>query len=137
MNDTSHSILVVEDDPHQATLLKRVCSRGDPQAHVHVTRSAEEAIAYLNRPGPDTGVASPVPDIILLDVLMEGIGGLGFLEWYSQQPTFQHIHVVVFTSSSDDDLARRCMSLGAREFIVKSWDFTEVLPVLLQNLADR
>lgn len=137
MNDTSHSILVVEDDPHQATLLKRVCARGDSQAHVHVTRSAEEAIAYLTRPGPDTGVASRLPDIILLDVLMKGIGGLGFLEWYSQQPTLQHIHVVVFTSSEDEELAGRCMSLGAREFVVKSWDFTQVLPVLFQNLTDR
>jgi CheY-like chemotaxis protein len=73
----------------------------------------------------------------LLDVLMKGIGGLGFLEWYSQQPTLQHIHVVVFTSSEDEELARRCMSLGAREFVVKSWDFTQVLPVLFQNLTDR
>ena len=136
MNDTPYSILVVEDDPDQATLLEAVCLR-DPQAQVHVTRSAEEAISYLNRPQPDTDTASSLPDIILLDVFMEGVGGLGFLEWFSQQPTFQHIHVVVFTSSEDEDLKRRCMSLGAREFVVKSWDFTEVLPVLLQDLADR
>ena len=137
MNETPYSILLVEDDADQATLLKAVCSRGDPQAHVHVTRSAEDAISYLTRPEPDTDMASLLPDIILLDVFMEGIGGLGFLEWYSQQPAFQHIHVVVFTSSEDDDLARRCMSLGAREFVVKSWDFTDVLPVLFQNLAGR
>ena len=28
------------------------------------------------------------------------------------------------------------MSLGAREFVVKSWDFTELLPVLFHNLAN-
>ena len=39
--------------------------------------------------------------------------------------------------SEDGDLARRCMSLGARECVVKSWNFTEVLPILLQTLADR
>ncbi len=137
MNDTPHSILIVENDPHQANLLKVVCSRGDRKAHVHVVRSAEEAISYLESPESDTDMASLLPDIILLDVFMEGIGGLGFLEWYSQQPTFQHIHVVVFTSSEDEDLAQRCMSLGARECMVKSWNFTEVLPVLFQNLADR
>ena len=137
MNDTPYSILVVENDPHQANLLEVVCSRADPKPHVHVVRSAEEAISYLDPPEPDADVASLLPDIILLDVFMEGIGGLGFLEWYSQQPTFQHIHVVVFTSSEDADLARQCLSLGARECVVKSWNFTEVLPVLFKNLVDR
>ncbi len=134
--DTPYSILVVEDDPSHATLLKAVCSSGDPQARVHVTRSAEEAITYLERTGPDTDKASLLPDIIVLDIFMEGIGGLGFLESYARQHRLQHIHVVVFTSSEDKELASRCMSLGAREFVVKSWDFTEVLPVLFQNLAD-
>ena len=137
MNDTPYSILVVEDDPVQAALLEAVCSRGELRAHVHVTRSAEEAITYLERPEPAPDTARLTPDIILLDIFMTGMGGLGFLEWYTGQQRLQHVHVVVFTSSEDKDLERRCMSLGAREFVVKSWDFTELLPVLFQKLVER
>ena len=134
--DTPYSILVVEDDPVQATLLTAVFSHGDARAHVHETRSAEEAITYLDRPEPDTHISSLLPDLILLDIFMEGMGGLGFLEWYSQQHRLRHIPVVVFTSSEDEQLARRCKTLGAREVRVKPWDFTEMLPVV-HGVLDR
>ena len=135
MIGNSYWILLVEDDPSHATLIKAVFSHGDADAHVHVTRSAEEAIAYLQGPWPDEDFGrDQLPDIIVLDIEMEGIGGLGFLEWYARQSRIQHLPVVVFTSSDDADLARRCMTLGAREFKVKPADFSELVPVVHQVL---
>ena len=67
---------------------------------------------------------------------MEGIGGIGFLEWYASQRGMQHVPVVVFNSLEDPDLAHRCMTLGAREFKVKPADFSELVPVVHQ-VVDR
>ena len=43
-------VLVVEDDPTSALLIKAVFSHRDVKAHVQVARSAEEAIAHLTGP---------------------------------------------------------------------------------------
>ncbi len=74
--------------------------------------------------------------MIVLDILMPGIGGLGFLEWFASQPELADLPVVVFTSSEDPDLARQCFALGAREFTIKPSDFTELVTVV-QRVLDR
>ena len=77
---TPYWVLVVEDDPTSALLIKAVFSHRDEKAHVPVARSAEEAIAHLTGPWGDADFGHNVlPDIIVLDILMEGVGGFGFL----------------------------------------------------------
>ena len=135
--DTPLRILVVEDDPSQASLIETVFSRGGERAEVYLTRSAEEAITHLGGPAPDADLErSPLPDVIVLDIRMEGAGGLGFLEWYAGQDRLRHIPTIVFTAVEDSDLERRCMMLGAREFKVKPWSFTELVP-LVHQVVDR
>ena len=136
-HEVPYVILVVEDDPDHAALIEAVFSKRDRNAYVRVTRTAEEAVAFLAGPWPDTdwGRGEP-PDIIVLDVLMPGMGGLGFLDWYSTQDKLAEVPVVVFTSSDDPDLARRCFALGAREFKTKPTDFTELVDVV-HRVLDR
>ena len=129
-------ILVVEDDPTDALLIKAVFSHRDDKAHVQVARSAEEAIALLTGPwgGADLG-HNVLPDIIVLDLLMEGVGGLGFLKWFKDRHKVD-LPIVVFTSSRNSDLERQCLALGAAEFKVKPTDFSELVDVV-HRVLDR
>ena len=131
-------ILVVEDDPDHAALIEAVFAHGDRDAQIHVARSAEEAIAYVAGPWPDTDWGrSELARVIVLDILMPGMGGLGFLKWYRLWPEIADIiPIVVFTSSDDPDLARQCIELGAREFKVKPTNFDELVDVV-QRVLDR
>ena len=132
---TRYTVLVVEDDPDDSTLIKSVFAHFDPDARVSVTRSAEEALAYLRGPWADTDLGrSELPDVIVLDILMPGMGGLGFLEWFASQPELADVPVIVFTSSEDPDLADKCFALGAWEFKMKPFDFTELVEVVHQVL---
>ena len=129
-------VLVVEDDPTDALLIKAVFSHRDEKAHVQVARSAEEAIAHLTGPWGDADFGHNVlPDIIVLDILMEGVGGLGFLEWFRGRHMID-LPIVVFTSSQDPDLKRQCLALGAAEFKVKPTDFSELVDVV-HRVLDR
>lgn len=134
-HETPYVILVVEDDPDHAALIEAVFAKRDRNAYVRVTRTAEEAIAFLAGPWPDTdwGRGEP-PDVIVLDILMPGMGGVGFLEWYSVQDKLSDVPVVVFTSTDDPQLARQCYDLGAREFKTKPTDFTELVDVVHEVL---
>ena len=132
-----YSVLVVEDDLNHMVLIQIAFTQADANARIHVSKSAEEAIEYIEgpRPGADFG-RGRVPNIIVLDMGMPGMGGLGFLEWYSGKSKITDVPVVVFTSSDDQDLARQCLALGAKEFKDKSQDFGELVSVV-QRVLDR
>ncbi len=128
-------VLIVEDDPEHIALLEAVFAYRDDKAHVTVTRSAEEAIACLMGPWQESDFqGGELPDVIVLDINMPGVGGLGFLKWYHEQPKIAHVPVVVFTSSGGPELERRSLALGASEFMVKPADFRKLLPVVRRAL---
>lgn len=108
-----------------------VLAYDDAGVHVQVASSAKEAIRYLRGPweGLDFDNAE-LPDVIVLDISMPGVGGLGFLAWYQTQPKLARVPVVVFTSSGGQELERWAMELGAREFMIKPTDFALLLPVV-------
>ena len=130
--DVPYSVLVVEDDPNHSLLISLAFRRGAPSTEIHLTERAEEAIKYLLglKAAPASSQVA-LPDVVVLDISMPGIGGIGFLQWLEDQRDWAHdLPVIVFTSSSDPDLARRCYSLGAREFKEKPADFGELVELV-------
>ena len=128
--------LVVEDDPDHVMFIKAVFAHFDANAHISVARNAEEAIAHMRGPWRDTDLRGcALPDVIVLDIVMAGLGGLGFLEWYAGEPQIAHVPIVVFTASKDVDLERKCRALGAREFKVKPADFSALVPLVQRVLG--
>ena len=129
-SSTGYTVLVVEDDLDHTDLIEIAFTQLHPNVSIAPAWSAEEAIAYLRGPDTDQGRAS-LPDVIVLDINMPGIGGLGFLEWYGRQArAIRDIPVVVFTSSVDPQLGKLCFELGAREYKVKPADFGELVDVV-------
>lgn len=63
---------------------------------------------------------SEKPDIILIDLLMEGMGGIEVLENLKKNSKTKDIPAIVVTNLDKHDLARKAMALGALDFIVKS-----------------
>ena len=130
--DKRYLVLVVEDDPNHALLIKLAFEQGDSNAQVRLTTRAEGAIAYLQGLKADSAA---LPDIVVLDISMPGIGGMGFLEWWSREGDWD-IPVIVFTSSDDPELAERCFTLGARDFKEKPADFGELVE-LVRRILER
>ena len=124
-------VLVVEDDSDHRLLISLAFERHDPNAALHMTTRATDAVAYLIEIRErllfgDADIA--VPDVIVLDLSMPGMSGQDFLRWTANQSDWvQHVPVIVFTSSDDPELARECFSLGAREFKEKPADFGELV----------
>ena len=68
-------------------------------------------------------------DLILCDIAMPDMSGLLFLSKVSPQ-----IPVIMMTAFASIETTRRAFKLGARDYLVKPFDFEELLVVVNQNV---
>ena len=94
-------ILLVEDDLGDQKLIKAALSASGQPAQVYAVESAEEAFEFLRlRVGGAT--TSPLPDLVLLDLNMPGMGGREFLQRVKTDESLKRIPIVVLTSSQSE-----------------------------------
>ena len=122
-------LLIVDDDPAILESLADALEGG--RTTVRTARSAEEAIELL---------APFEPEVILSDLKMPGMDGLGLLELVRER--LPGVDVVLMTAYEDMPTVVRAMRSGAADFLVKPLDLEEILQVLerlfeAQTLRER
>ena len=124
-------ILVVEDDQDHAVLIRSVFERRSLGAVIRVVSTGRQALDYLEGLPPyDDRAENPLPEVIILDLSLPGMNGFDLLSWLSVRKEYSDIPVVVFTSSTDPEDARRAYSLGARAYKSKPADFGDLVDVV-------
>jgi len=121
----ARTILVVDDDAGYRELLQQVL--GARFDEVLTASSGEEALEVL-------GARSV--DLVLLDMRMHGIGGLGVLEELAHAHADAAPPVLVLTAFAEIDDAVRAMKLGARDYLRKPIDLQELTQLIEQHLGD-
>lgn len=108
-------ILVVDDDPSVVSILTKYFS----DAGYTVDAAAHGGDALI-------AVSQYQPDVVVLDILMEGLNGVQVLEQIrSLDPK---IRVIMITGSGDASLKPTAMSMGAFAYVSK--------PVSLERLHE-
>ena len=126
------TILLVEDDPGDQKLITVSLRNQKIANEVHIAGSGEEAMEFLYRRGKYSDGA-PLPDLILLDLNMPGMGGKEFLRQIKEDETMRLIPVVILTSSDSDDDVLDTYNLHASGYIkkpVKLEDFKRVVKAI-------
>lgn len=100
-------LLLVDDQPVQLQALYRTLA-GDYQ--LFMATNGEQALQVA---------LQQQPDLILLDVVMEGLDGFGVLQRLRAQAETAAIPVIFVTAHSDQDIESRCLEAGAVDFITK------------------
>ena len=121
------TILVVEDNQDEAGLIEAIFATGLPHTEVDVAFSGEEAREYL--------LHRDLPALITLDLFLPDTNGLEILEWMSGNERFADVPVIIFTSSSDPEHAKRAYSLGARRYLEKPANFGGLLTAVKEELG--
>lgn len=106
----SYNVLLVDDDMNQARLVQRVIEK-DGQYKVRLAGSGQEAIDML------TGSAANDIDLMLLDLAMPGIDGMGVLK--AVRPVKPHLPIVINSGIDDIELVTGAMKAGATDFVRK------------------
>lgn len=128
MNISEYTILLVEDDANDVTLIRRAFERAKLANPVQVVNDGEQAVAYLAGEGEYADRARyPLPVLILLDLKMPRKSGHEVLEWLKQQPGLKRVPVVVLTSSTETPDVNRAYDLGANSYLVKPVAFDDLL----------
>src|SRR4051794_16505008 len=126
-------ILLVEDNPADATLTKRAlrdCNLVNPVVHAE---DGVEALDYIFCRGKYASRRiSETPVIILLDLKMPKIDGIEVLEKIKSDERTKHIPVTVFTSSAESPDVQRCYALGVNSYVVKPLDFDSFRKVVVE-----
>jgi DNA-binding NtrC family response regulator len=122
-------ILIVDDQRGARLLLSKIL-QALPDVTLAEAKSLAEAIASID--------ASP-PDLVLLDIRLsddsEDRGGLDLLRKVSK--THPGLVVVIVTASSEIDVIRQAMRLGAKDYILKDELSPELVVPLVEGLRER
>jgi len=113
-------ILVAEDDPNDAFILKRTLKKVGIRNPCTSVENGEEAIAYLRGDGIyGDRVAYPFPGVIITDLKMPKVDGFAVLDWLRRHPECGVIPVVILTASAIEADIVKAYQLGANCYLQK------------------
>ncbi len=121
-------ILLIEDNPVDATMTKEALLEGKIKVNLSVVTDGVEAIRFLKRLGVHE--KAPRPDLILLDLNLPKKSGREVLQEIKSDVDLKTIPVVVLTTSKAEEDIVRSYELHANCFISKPVDldqFTDVV----------
>ena len=119
------TILLVEDNPDDEKLTIRALRQGNLANEILAARNGEEALTILLN-------ADPLPCVVLLDLKLPKIDGLGVLRRIRTSEKTYLLPVVVLTSSSEDRDMIESYSLGANSYVRKPVDIDQFTDAVRQ-----
>ncbi len=119
-------ILVIDDEPSIVKVVTTILARAGYQ-RVHGLTEASDAETTMRR---------IQPDLILLDLRMPGRDGLQVLDALTAEiPRSTYLPIVMLTGDDRPEIRAQALARGARDFLHKPFERTEVL-LRIQNLLE-
>lgn len=120
----ARKIVIVEDNPADAKILKLALADQDPSIETVVLEDGSRAIDFFSSVH-ELGDTSPC-DLILLDLNLPRVSGFEVLEFLKSHTRLKKIPVVVLSGSSNQDDIERCYSSCANSYMCKPIGVDEV-----------
>ena len=113
-------ILIADNNVGLCETLETFLNGQEDMEVVGIAYDGEETLVYIEEKRPD---------VVLLDITMPHLDGLGVMERLSKLEIEQRPKIIVLTAFGREEIIRRFTDLGADYFVVKPFD--------LDVLADR
>lgn len=111
-------ILVADDDIVQCKILKEHIDRCK---NIKLVGIAKDGLVALEM------IKLLSPDVVLLDLIMPNLDGIGVLERLSSLSTGRKPLVIVFSAIGQDALIQKAISLGAKYYIIKPFNIRTLI----------
>ncbi|HXI41383.1 MAG TPA: response regulator [Bryobacteraceae bacterium] len=124
----SSRILIVDDQPANVLLLERILQTGG-YTNLSKTTDPRQVLEFFT---------VYKPDLILLDLMMPNVDGYSLLtQLRSRIPDNHYLPILVLTADVTPKAKQQALTLGAKDFLTKPLDATEVLLRVYNLLETR
>ena len=107
------SVLIADDNQEFSHTLSTYINAQDDMQVVGMARDGEEAIEIMQ---------DITPDVVLLDVIMPHLDGLGVLEKISTMQINKKPICIMLSAVGQDKITQKAIALGAEYYVVKPFD---------------
>jgi CheY-like chemotaxis protein len=125
-------VVIVDDDPYDATLSEGVIDELNPKFPVQILTSGEDLVSYLQ--GTDLYADRsryPMPGLVLLDLKMPKMDGFAVLDWLKNHPEYSELPVVVLSGFVGMvEQVTRAYGQGAHAFLTKPVQLRDIQSIL-------
>ncbi|MFT3796715.1 response regulator [Flavobacterium sp.] len=117
---TTKNIFLTDDDPDDCLLFSEALQEifGPEHAKLTITNDGVKLMQTLEEKVP------PAPEVIFLDLNMPRKNGFECLDEIRRDPKLKNIPVVIFSTSSNNDIVNRTYQQGANYYICKPQSYT-------------
>jgi DNA-binding NarL/FixJ family response regulator len=119
-------ILIVDDSSTDVQVISEMLNA---DYRIKVARNGPEALAVAGK--------NPVPDLILLDIIMPGMDGFEVCERLKQSPITQAIPIIFLTAVHDESQEARALDLLAADYITKPYSMPVARARIRNKLLSR
>jgi DNA-binding response OmpR family regulator len=119
-------VLIVDDKGEFRKLTKTILSSR------YEVESAENGIAALS-----LLQSGYLPDVIVSDIMMPGLGGSDFLEQIKNSGAFKDIPVIMLSSIDKSEEKIKHINMGAHDYLEKPYNPAELLARIESILKNR
>lgn len=115
-NSSEINILIVDDTPEHILIASSILKECN-----YVIRAAHNGITALKQ------IEQKMPTLILLDINLPDLSGYEVCRKINTNPKYAHIAIIFMTSSNDEVSIRQGFLSGARDYVVKPYNASELL----------
>ncbi|MDG0875179.1 sporulation transcription factor Spo0A [Paenibacillus thiaminolyticus] len=120
-------ILLADDNREFTNLLADFLSEQEDMVVTGVAYNGEEVLQFLEQ-------TRAVPDVLILDIIMPHLDGLGVLERLRSMNLSPQPKIIMLTAFGQESITQRAVQLGASYYILKPFDM-DILANRIRQLA--
>lgn len=119
-------IVLVDDNKEFCELVKEYL---DQQENMRVVGVAYNGLEGLEQ------IKEHQPDVVILDIIMPHLDGIGVLEELNRQNAVQNQKIIMLTAFGHEEVTQRVVELGANYYIMKPFDLEKLVDRIQQLMA--
>jgi two-component system response regulator (stage 0 sporulation protein A) len=120
-------VLLADDNREFTHLLSEFIREQDDMEVVGVAYNGNEVLRYMEQ-------QREVPDVLILDIIMPHLDGLGVLEKLREMNLNPQPKIIMLTAFGQENITQKAVQLGAAYYILKPFDM-EVLTSRIRQLV--
>jgi CheY-like chemotaxis protein len=123
----NQTVLYIEDNQDNITLMERIFRRHRPHATLHVATNGRDGLSAAR---------SEPPALILLDNRLPDLTGSQVLSQLISSQATAGIPVVLLSGDSETETVNKLLAAGATDYLAKPFDIHELMAIIDRHLPE-